>query len=366
MGTFETARLIVRLDAIAANYRLCCELASPATVAGVVKADAYGLGAAPVARALTATGCDTFFVARLEEGIALRPIVPEARIFVLDGVQGDGAPALIAHRLIPVLNALDEIAAWSAAALAQDADLDCALHIDTGMNRLGLPPDEASTLARETARRLMRLRPVLIMSHLACADDPQSAMNAMQRERFLAALAMLPAAPASLSSSGGVLLGRDYAFDMVRLGIGLYGGNPQPSRPNPFAVAALLKGRILQLRRVDRGDSVGYGATCRIQRPSTLATAGLGYADGLMRAIGNRGAGAIAGIRAPIAGRLSMDLVTLDVTDLPAETLAVGAEVEFLGDTISLEEFAGWAGTASYEVLTSLGHRAPRHYERAR
>jgi alanine racemase len=366
MGTVETARLIVRLDAIAANYRLCGELATPATVAGVVKADAYGLGAAPVARTLAAAGCDTFFVARLEEGIALRPIVPAARIFVLDGLQGDGAPAFMAHRLIPVLNSLDEIAAWSAAARAQASDLDCAIHIDTGMNRLGLPPDELATLAAETSRRLAQLRPVLIVSHLACADDPQSAMNRVQRERFRAALALLPQAPASLSSTGGVLLGKDYAFDMVRPGIGLYGGNPQASRPNPFAVAALLKGRILQLRRVDRGDSVGYGATCRIERPSTLATAGLGYADGLMRAIGNRGAGAIAGIRAPIAGRLSMDLVTLDVTDLAAETLAVGAEVEFLGDTISLEEFASWAGSANYEVLTSLGHRMPRHYESAR
>lgn len=362
MGNFETARLAVRLGAVAANYRLCGELASPAAVAGVVKADAYGLGAVPVARALAQTGCDSFFVARLEEGIALRHALPLPRIFVLDGVQQKNASAFLAHNLVPVLNSLEQIEAWSAAAREQAQDLDCAIHVDTGMNRLGLGPEDVVTLAGEP-RRLAHLRPALIMSHLACADDPQSPMNRLQRDRFCAAVAKLPQAPASLSSTGGVLLGRDYAFDMVRPGIGLYGGNPQSGRPNPFKVAAVLTGRILQLRRVDRGESVGYGATFPIERPSTLATVGLGYADGLMRAIGNRGAGAIAGIRAPIAGRLSMDLVTLDVTDVPAASCAVGSDVEFLGDTISLEEFANRAGTANYEILTSLGHRMTRHYD---
>ena len=186
-------------------------------------------------------------------------------------------------------------------------------------------------------------------------------MNPMQRDRFRAALAALPAAPASLSSSGGAMLGKDYAFDMIRPGIGLYGGNPQPLQPNPLSTVAVLNGRILQLRRIGKGESVGYGATFVASRPTVLATAGLGYTDGLMRALGNRGAGAIGGIRAPIAGRVSMDLVTLDVTHIASAE--IGADVEFIGDTISLEEIAAASNTASYEILTSLARRVPRHYE---
>jgi alanine racemase len=203
------------------------------------------------------------------------------------------------------------------------------------------------------------------MSHLACSEDCRSAMNAAQLQSFREALAALPPAPASLSASAGALLGRDYHFDLVRPGIGLYGGNPFTDRPNPFAVAAMLTGKILQLRRVDTGESVGYGATFRAARPSVLATIGLGYADGLMRAIGNKGSGAIAGVRAPIVGRMSMDLATVDVTDVPSDALRVGADVEFIGDTITLEEFAALAGTANYEVLTALSRRVPRHYEAA-
>jgi alanine racemase len=312
----------------------------------------------PVARALCDASCDSFFVARLEEGIQLRSFLPQARIFVLDGTLPETAAVQIEHRLVPVLNTLDQIAAWSGAACARRTVLDGAFHVDTGMNRLGLPAQELSTLSAESAHRLRNVNPVLVMSHLACSDDPAATMNAIQLARFHAALAMLPAAPASLAASGGVLLGKDYAFDMVRPGIALYGGNPQPGAPNPFKTVARLTARILQLRRVDKGESVGYGATFHTERPTTLATVGLGYADGLMRAIANRGAGAIDGIRAPVAGRVSMDLITLDVTGIASA--AVGAEVEFIGETISLEQAAAAAGTANYEILTSLGSRFPR------
>jgi len=359
---FEAARLTVRLDAIVANYRLCQRLAGPAAVAGVVKADAYGTGAEPVTRALAAAGCDTFFVARLEEGIALRAVAPTARIFVLDGAAPDTVPALIENRLTPVLNALAEIAGWQAAARATRTVLEAAIHIDTGMNRLGLPGDELSLLASDWRKRLEGLRVVLWVSHLACADDPQAKMNLIQLDRFRTALAMLPPAPASLSSSGGVLLGKDYAFDMVRPGIGLYGGNVQHAPQNPFSVAAVLSARVLQIRRIDRGESVGYGATFRAKRPSVIATVALGYADGVMRAIGNRGVAAIGGVRAPVAGRVSMDLVTLDVTDVPRTALSTDAEAEFFGDTISLEEVAQAADTAAYEILTATAPRVPRRY----
>ena len=362
---FEAARLTVRLGAVAANYRHCQRLVGPAEVAGVVKADGYGCGAAAVARALAAAGCDTYFVARLSEGIALRRVVPKARIFVLDGGAPDTIPALLSYRLTPVLNSLAEVAGWSAAARETRGELEAAIHIDTGMSRLGLPGEELSVLAREWKKRLEGIRVVLWMSHLACADDPKSRMNAMQLDRFRTALAMLPPAPASFSSSGGVLIGKDYAFDLVRPGIGLYGGNVQNAANNPFQTVAVLTGRVLQLRRIDRGESVGYGASFRAKRPTVIATVALGYADGLMRVIGNRGVAAIAGKRAPIVGRVSMDLATLDVTDLPPASLSTDAEAEFFGDTISLEDAAKAADTVPYELLTALTPRVPRVYEGA-
>ena len=356
---FEASRLDIRLGAVVANWGECGRL-SGAAVAGVVKANAYGVGLAPVARALETAGCDTFFVARLEEGIALRPIVPEARIYVLDGAPPEAVPALIAHRLTPVLNSLADLASW------QSPDRrDAAIHIDTGMNRLGLAPDELAILIAESKKRLAGVNVVLLMSHLACADDPLHEMNRTQRDRFRTALAKLPPAPASLSSTGGVLLGRDYAFDLVRPGLGLYGGNPQAGQPNPFRTAVRLTGKILQLRRVDYGQTVGYAASYRAGRNSMLATVALGYADGLMRVLGNRGKASVAGIRAPIVGRVSMDLITLDVTDLPRAPKP-GDEAEFLGDVISLGELAADSGTAPYEILTSLSHRAHHRYEAVR
>jgi alanine racemase len=213
-------------------------------------------------------------------------------------------------------------------------------------------------LASQAPERLKELNLVLAMSHLACSDDPSAKMNAEQLARFRAALALLPPAPASLAASGGVMLGHDYAFDIARPGIALYGGNPQPGQPNPFTAVARLTGRVLQLRCVDKGECVGYGATFQAERPTTLATVALGYADGLMRAIGNRGMGAIDGMKVPVAGRVSMDLIILDVTEIPSA--AVGTEVEFIGDTIPLEEAADAARTANYEILTAIGARVPR------
>jgi alanine racemase len=356
------ARLTVRLDAVRENYRLCVQQAAGAETAAVVKADGYGLGMEPIAKSLRAAECGTFFVARISEGVRLRSAIADSRIFVLDGAEEEWVEALISHRLIPVLNSLGQVDTWRRAAQLRRTTLDAALHVDTGMSRLGLPQDELVVLAGGAAGRLQGINLVLIMSHLACADDPTSRMNWRQRDRFRAALAELPPAPASLASSGGILLGRDYSFDLVRPGLALYGGNPQAPNPNPFRTAAILTGRILQLRRVDKGETVGYGATFEAERPSTLATVALGYADGLMRAIGNRGMGAIAGIRAPVVGRVSMDLVTLDVTGIATADLAPGAEVEFLGDTVALEQLASAANTASYEILTSLGTRLERRY----
>ena len=360
---FEAARLTVRLGAIAANYGTYCRMAGPCAVAAVVKADAYGLGAAAVAPALAQAGCDSFFVARLAEGIALRKILPQARIFVLDGAQSDAVPALLTHRLTPALNSLAEIAAWGAAAASARTSLDAVIHVDTGMNRLGLPPDELAILSGERAHRLAGLNIVLVMSHLACPDEA-SPMNAQQLSRFRNALAMLPPAPASLAASHGAMLGMEYHFDLVRPGVALYGANPQPDsekrgEQNLMQTAAVLTGKVLQVRRIDTGDSVGYAATFRAKKPTMLATVALGYADGLPRTLSNKGAAAIRGARAAIVGRVSMDMLTLDVTGLAVNP---GDTAELLGDAITLGEVAANAGTNEYEILTRL-RRMPKIYE---
>jgi alanine racemase len=363
---FQAARLTVRLGAIAANYRTYRRMTGPASVAAVVKADAYGLGAAQVAPALAGVGCDSFFVARLEEGVRLRKLLADARIFVLDGAQPDAVPALLTHRLTPALNSLAEIAAWSAAAKISErgaarTTLDAVLHVDTGMSRLGLPADELAILAAEARTRLAGLNIVLVMSHLACGDEAANSMNAEQLSRFQQALAMLPAAPASLAASHGAMLGPDYHFDLVRPGIGLYGANPQSGGQTLMQVAFALTGKLLQLRQIDSGASVGYAATFRAKRPTMLATVALGYADGIPRSASNSGFAAIQGVRAPIVGRVSMDVLVLDVTDM-AEPPRVGDDVELIGDTVTLGDAAKAAGTNEYEILTRLGHRLPRVY----
>jgi alanine racemase len=367
---FEAARLTVRLPAIIANYRTYRRMTGPTAVAAVVKADAYGMGAARVAPALADVGCDSFFVARLEEGVALRKVVPRARIFVLDGAQPDAVPALISHRLTPVLNSLAEIAAWSAAAGVGRTALDAVLHVDTGMNRLGLPGDELAILAAEHGKRFAGLNLVLVMSHLACGDDPHNKMNAQQLSRFRQALAMLPPAPASLAASHGAMLGLDYHFDLVRPGVALYGANPQSpegraggTASNLMQTAAVLTARILQVRRIDSGESVGYAATFHAKRPSMIATVALGYADGFPRTLSGKGMAALNGVRVPVAGRVSMDLLTLDVSDL-VEPPHIGQEIELLGDSIPLGEVAELAGTNEYEILTRL-RRVPRVYMQA-
>jgi alanine racemase len=356
------ARLTVRLGAIESNYREVCRRAAPARVAPVVKADAYSLGMVPVAHALHAAGAEAFFVARADEGIALRMELPQVRIFVLDGVAPGTGPALYTHRLTPVLNSVDEIAEWSALARKEKRLLDAALQIDTGMNRSGLAHADLPDAQKRLAQSPSRIGLVLIMSHLACADEPDHRMNRIQLERFRAALASLPPAPASLAASAGIELGRDYLFDWVRPGLGICGGNPVPSMTNPYRTAAVLTARILQVRAVEKGETVGYAAHFVAKRKSVLAIVALGYADGFLRANGGHGHAAIAGVRVPFAGRISMDLAALDATDVPREKLARGADVEFIGDTVPLEEVAKAAGTITHEVLTAIAPRARRVY----
>lgn len=343
--------LSIDLLAIVENFRLIQAQVAPAEVAAVVKADAYGMGAKPVSKALAAAGCKAFFVAHAEEAADLRPGLPNATIFVLNGFVSAHTHQFALHKLSPVISSLQQLEAW----LASKLPTPYALHLDTGMSRLGLSVEEIHAAGNFA-------RPTLIMSHLACADDPGELKNRDQLLTFKSLAKRFPTAWTSLAASGGCFLGPDYSFDLVRPGIALYGGNPRKIGENPMRGVATLTAPILQVRSIDRGDTVGYGATYVASGPRRLAIAALGYADGLMRTLSNRGHGVINGVKCPIVGRVSMDLVTLDISECLPAMSQPGMAVEFIGPNQPVDELAKAAGTLPYEIFTRLGPRIARHY----
>lgn len=354
--------LLIDLDAVVQNWRAVAARVAPAECAAVVKADAYGLGAVPVARALWRAGARTFFVAELEAGVRLRAALPEARLVVLHGIPAGTEGDLADNGLIPVANTLGDLERWRAKAVALGRTLPVIGHIDTGMNRIGLETAELDRLAADPAGLLRGLSVQAWMSHLACADHPGNPMSAAQLGRFRAALARLPKAPASLSNSAGIFHGRDYHFDLVRPGIALHGGNPTPWQDNPMRPVVRLLGRILQVRHVDAPMTVGYDATHRVQGPGTVVGFSIGYADGYPWAASGKGVARIEGYPAPVIGRVSMDLLTVDASAVPPEHLHEGGWVEVIGPWRSVDQVAQEGGTISYEVLTRLGSRYHRVY----
>jgi len=355
-----TARLTIDLDALAHNFHALRAQAPGAEVAPAVKADGYGLGAAELARRLWAEGARSFFVARLEEGQALRAALGAGRpatLYLLDGALPGHGEALLAAGLVPCLSSLEQAAEWSALAASAGRPLDAALHVDTGMNRLGLRPEEAAALAADPAR-LAGINVSLVMSHLACANEPGHAMNPRQLAAFRAVRARFPRARASLANSAGCFLGPDYRFDLVRPGIGLYGGGPFDAPDERLAPVAILEAPILQVRHLPAGESVGYGATFTAGRPTRLAVVAAGYADGVLRAFSPDGYGWFRGARRPVAGRLSMDLMAFDITG--CDDARPGEMVELLGPNVPLNDAAAAAGTAAYECLVRLSPRARR------
>jgi alanine racemase len=338
-------RVHIDLDAIVANWRMLQRRAGTAGAAAVVKADAYGLGAAKVGRALAKAGCTRFYVAWPQEGAELRKAIgPGPEIAVFHGPTRATLAEFGASQLEPVLNSLEQIDLWAGAGPA-------AIHLDTGMNRLGVPEAQWA----EAARRFPR--PKLLVSHLACGDESGHPKNRLQLASFDHAITFWPGIPRSLSATGGAYLGRDYAMEEIRPGIGLYGGGPEPREGEKPRTVVTLTSPILQLREVKSGETVGYGATWAADRDMTLATVGLGYADGFLRAASNRGMGVIAGQKRPIVGRVSMDLIVVDVTGTNA---ALGDEIEFVGPNMPLTEAAAAMGTIDYELLTRLGSRIER------
>jgi alanine racemase len=354
------AILEIDLARITENWRQLGKRLRPGVqCAAVVKADAYGLGAAAVAPALAAAGCRLFFVATLDEGLALRRLLPEAEIAVLNGLLPGTSNEFQQARLIPVLNDLGQIAAWHDSAAARP--LPAMVHVDTGMSRLGLPPDEVNKLA-ESPEKLAGLELRAVLSHLACADDPAHPLNAQQLATFRAMLGRLPPTPASFAASSGIFLGPQYHFDIARPGAALYGVNPTPGEPNPMAQVIRLKGKIIQLRDIDRGMTVGYRAAHRMERPGRIATVAVGYADGWLRSSSHRGSAGIAGQRVPVIGRISMDLLTLDVTGINPALIRPGEFVDLIDEQNGVDDVAAAAGTIGYEVLTGLGKRYHRVY----
>jgi alanine racemase len=350
----RSATLRIDLDALARNFARLRAAAAPAECAAVVKADAYGLGVAPVARRLLREGCTRFFVATAAEAGELRAVAPSADIYVLEGVRAGEVDTLAAARATPVLCSLDQVERWAGRGRA-------LLQIDTGMARLGLSSREIDELARRP-ELLAGIEVELVVTHLACADEPDHPLNRQQLDTFERLRRRLPSARVSIGNSAGALTGGALRGDVVRPGIGLYGGNPFTDGPSPFEPVVTLNAPIVQIRDIDAVQTVGYGATFGVAPPARLAVVALGYADGYPRALGNRGVVAIDGRLAPVIGRVSMDLLCCDVTALPPESVRIGAPVEALGPHVPLDEVAAAAGTISYEILTRLSPRLKREY----
>jgi alanine racemase len=358
--------LTIDLDAIVANWRKLEKTAVPAECAGVIKADAYGCGTGPVARALASAGCNTFFVATLDEARAARAAVPSAAIYVLNGFFQNTAEAYAKIDCRPVIGDLHELAEWDVFCRRSGWRGGAAIHIDTGMHRLGLTITEALGLIPRINAGDHGI--TLVMSHLASAEQLHNPVNARQLAAFREIASVFTGVPASLANSSGIYLGPQFQFDVVRPGAALYGVNPTPEADNPMQPVVELKARIVQIRSVERGETVGYGGTWTARRPTRLAIVATGYADGYFRAAsasdGTRGAEVVvAGKRCPIAGRISMDLMAVDITDLPHNIARRGHMVTLIGEGITVDELAHHFGTIGYEVLTSLGRRYARIYK---
>jgi alanine racemase len=357
-----SGRLTIDLAAIAANYRVLARRVLPAECAAVIKADGYGCGIDQVAAVLTLAGCKTFFVAHLDEARRVRALAPEAAIYVLNGFTSGTGPAFAETGAQPVINSAVELAEWDQFT-AGGWRGGIALHVDTGMNRLGLSLEEAAAVAPRIHAPNHGI--TLLMSHFACSELPEHPLNAQQIERFRRIRTLYRGIPASIANSSGIFLGAIAHCDLVRPGAALFGINPTPGALNPMQAVVELKARILQIRDVVGGETVGYGATWTAERDARIAVIAAGYADGFPRAAAATAAQPgrqviVAGKRCPIVGRISMDLFTVDVSDLPQGAVSRGDFATLIGGELTADELATAAGTISYELFTNLGRRYRR------
>lgn len=357
--------LSIDLSALAANWNYLRSLSSPSECAAVVKANGYGLGLEDVATRLHREGCRTYFVAELSEAQRARAVLPDATIYVLNGLPPAAAPVFAEHRLQPVIGSVSELAEWDAFVATSGWSGGFALHIDTGMNRLGITVQEALGIAPRLSRPEHGIS--LLMSHFIASEVSSHPRNQEQIQTFRELRALFRGVPASLANSSGIFLGSSAICDLVRPGVALYGVNPTPEKANPMRRVVELKSRIIQVRAVELGQTVGYDATWTARRPTRLAILSTGYADGYFRAASGSdqrpgGVALVNGQRCPIVGRISMDLMALDITDVPNHSVRRGDFATLIGDGLEIDEVAERAGTIGYEVLTSLGHRYARLY----
>src|SRR6478672_2300305 len=358
--------LTIDLAAVESNWKRLAGLAVPVECAAVVKADGYGCGLEPVTRTLHRAGCRTFFVADVAEGRRARTVAPDATIYVLNGVMPGSAQAFAADHLRPVINSTTELAEWDAFVATKNWRGGAALHVDTGMNRLGITVEEAAAIAPRLQSENHGF--TLVMSHLACAESPAHPMNARQLRLFRDIRMVYRGVASSLANSSGIFLGERAYCDLVRPGVALYGVNPTPGKANPMRRVVEVKGRIIQVRTIDKGETVGYGAAFTAGRTSRIAIIAVGYADGFLRSAGTaRGKPAaeviVAGKRCPLAGRVSMDVLAVDVTDVAEGAVRRGDFATLIGDRVSVDDLAAGMGTIGYEVLTDLGRRYHRLYK---
>jgi alanine racemase len=357
-----SAIVTIDLGALQSNYKTLSNLAAPAACGVAIKGEAYGLGMASVAKALWAVGCRNYFVSRPMEGQELRAVLADAHIYVLDGFYERQAEFYFAHNLIPALASIGEANEWAKVGGTKP----CAIHVDTGINRLGFTPEEFAHLCVDVdLNKTIHIK--LLVSHLACSDEASHALNLKQLKSFQDFRALMPNVSASFANSSGIFLGADYHFDLVRAGVALYGGNPLPAKTNPMKPVVTLQAKVMQTRCVKQGDTIGYSATWTAPRDSRIAILGAGYRDGIPRKLSStRNDGPaqvfIAGQRVPIVGRVSMDMMACDVTDIAPNQIERGTLAEIFGLNISVDEAASWAGSISYELLTHLGNRYHRRY----
>ena len=359
-STFSS-QLEIDLDALRGNYRALSEEVSPAECAAVVKADAYGLGARSVALALYREGCRAFFVAQLCEALDLHASLPlNCTLFILNGLDPGSEKICAGWGFVPVLSSHDQVGRWRSEARSGGRRLPCALQVETGMSRLGLSDTDFRDLADDASLvRDVDMR--LLITHLACADDPDAVANPGQRERFQALTALFPGVPRSIANSCGIALSSSFHYELVRPGIALYGVPPR-SKCLGISPVVGLKARVLQVRELETGTGVGYGLTYTAPGPRRLATVAIGYADGWPRSLSNVGAAWHRDVRLPIVGRISMDSMTVDISETRPDAVREGDFVDLIGPRQSVEDVASDAGTIPYEILTRLGARHARAY----
>ncbi|MFK5981051.1 MAG: alanine racemase [Rhizobiaceae bacterium] len=359
-------RVRIDLDALVSNWKKLCALAPNSKTSAVVKADAYGLGIEPVVNALNDAGCKIYFVALPEEGVRVKKLAPQADVFVLGGLFKNSVPTYAETGLIPVLGSIENIELWAKFWQMRGSRHPCAIHVDTGMNRLGLRLEEARAFVGDDKRR-HSISPFLMMSHPACADEVNHPKNADQLAMFKEAIDLFPGIEYSLSNSASIIAHKDFSFAINRPGIAIYGGEAVVGLPNPMQPVVTLEGRIIQIRNVKAGETIGYAATHTFTRDGKVALVAVGYADGYRRSsfdddAPKNASGFLCGKEVPGIGRVSMDISAFDVTDVPDQALETAEWIELFGNNLALDDVARATGTIGYELLTGLGPRYSRSY----